>query len=67
MEPGSVSLISHFPGFFQASAMVKKAACLANTEAALLDRSISAAIIAACSEIIEGELTLQPEPEVLPV
>ena len=62
-----MSLISHFPGFFQASAMVKKAACLANTEAALLDRSISAAIIAACSEIIEGELTLQPEPEVLPV
>jgi len=48
--------LSHFPNLLKALAMVKKAAAKANRKLGDLDKEISAAICAACDEIITGNL-----------
>jgi len=48
--------LSHFPSLLKALAMVKKAAAKANRKLGDLDKEISAAICAACDEIITGNL-----------
>ena len=48
--------IAHFPTLIQALAQVKKACAIANNELGLLDREKCEAIIAACNEVIRGQL-----------
>nr|WP_111494062.1 aspartate ammonia-lyase [Marinobacter bohaiensis] len=48
--------ISHFPAFIRALAMVKKAAALANRDLGALAEVKADAIVAACDDIIAGEL-----------
>jgi len=48
--------ISHFPDFVRALAMVKKAAAMANRALDVLAPAKAEAIIAACDDIIAGEL-----------
>ncbi|MBV1787599.1 aspartate ammonia-lyase [Marinobacterium sp. D7] len=48
--------ISHFPAFIKALAMVKSAAARANRDLGALDARKAEAIIAACDDIIGGEL-----------
>ncbi|WP_208858202.1 aspartate ammonia-lyase [Ensifer sp. LC163] len=47
--------LSHFPELVVALAQVKKACALANAECGALDADVSAAIVAACDEIIAGQ------------
>lgn len=48
--------ISHFPDFVRALAMVKKAAALANRDLDVLAQDKAEAIVAACDDIIAGQL-----------
>ncbi|WP_370276966.1 lyase family protein, partial [Pontibacterium sp.] len=48
--------ISHFPQLVNALAMVKWAAARTNTELGLLDTQKADAIMAACTDIIDGAL-----------
>ncbi|QBS43444.1 aspartate ammonia-lyase [Nocardia sp. CS682] len=53
------SAMSTYPALIAALAMVKQAACQANRDLGLLDERRSAAIIAACTELRNGELLAQ--------
>ncbi|MCL1893860.1 MAG: aspartate ammonia-lyase [Holophagaceae bacterium] len=52
--PISGILLSHFPAFIRALAMVKQASARANAKLGLLNEAIAKAIDQACQEIIEG-------------
>jgi len=54
-----VSGLRAHPEMVRATAMIKKAAALANAEIGRLDRRRSAAIVGACDEIIEGKFADQ--------
>jgi aspartate ammonia-lyase len=53
--PISGVTLSHFPDLIRALAMVKSASARANMDLGVLDRQKAEAIMAACSEIIDGE------------
>ena len=54
VENFPISGLRAFPAFIRATVLVKKAAAVANAEAGRLPKDVSAAIVAACDEILAG-------------